>query len=66
LPQIASIADAHFLLYKSDTGGRVVSLIKELQGEDRIMEISRMLEGEERSRASRDLAVEMLGSRLFQ
>ncbi|MEQ8222758.1 MAG: DNA repair protein RecN [Candidatus Eremiobacterota bacterium] len=64
LPQIASIADTHFLLYKSDTGGRVVSLIKELHGEDRIMEISRMLEGEERSRASRELAVEMLGNRI--
>jgi len=28
------------------------------------MEISRMLEGEERSRASRELAVEMLGNRI--
>jgi len=64
LPQIASIADTHFLIYKSDTGGRVVSLIKDLHGEDRIMEISRMLEGEERSRASRDLAIEMLGNRI--
>jgi len=60
LPQIACLADTHFFLYKTELEGRAVSRIKELGEEERVEEISRMLEGEERSRASRELALKML------
>jgi len=62
LPQIASLGNSHFLLYKTEVKGRVISQVKELEGEERILEISRMLEGEDRTNASRKLAIEMINT----
>jgi len=46
LPQVASKGDSHFLVYKqTDSEGVTVSHIKQLQGEDRVHEIARMLSG---------------------
>ncbi len=45
LPQIASIADTHFLIDKSTTGERTLVVISELKGQKREKEIARMLSG---------------------
>jgi DNA repair protein RecN (Recombination protein N) len=47
LPQIASQADAHFRIEKVEKGGRVLTRILPLEGEERVEEIARMLAGDE-------------------
>jgi DNA repair protein RecN (Recombination protein N) len=47
LPQIASQADAHFRIEKREEGGRVRTLVKVLDGEERVEEIARMLAGDQ-------------------
>ena len=46
LPQLAVKASRHFLVYKEETGGRTISRIREIEGEERIKEIARLLSGE--------------------
>ena len=46
LPQVAAKGDAHYVVSKSeDASGRTVSTISEVRGEERIMEIARLLSG---------------------
>lgn len=45
LPQIASVADSHYLIEKGVKDERVHVAVKELSGEDRHEEIARMLSG---------------------
>ncbi|MBP5337154.1 MAG: DNA repair protein RecN [Bacteroidales bacterium] len=46
LPQVAAKGDAHFVVEKTvQPDGRTVSTIREVQGEDRTMEIARLLSG---------------------
>ena len=46
LPQVAAKGDAHFVVSKHITpDGRAVSSIREVQGEERTMEIARLLSG---------------------
>lgn len=47
LPQVAVFADTHMYVQKSiDESGKVYVEVKVLEGEDRVMEISRMLTGQ--------------------
>ncbi len=46
VPQIAAVADRHFLAEKSQVGGRTVAAVRRLEGKDRVAEIARMLAGE--------------------
>jgi DNA repair protein RecN (Recombination protein N) len=46
LPQIAAVADRHFLAEKSQVRGRTVAAVRRLEGKDRVAEIARMLAGE--------------------
>ena len=46
LPQIASRADEHFLVEKKTSGERTLSSIREVRGEERVMEIARLLSGD--------------------
>jgi DNA repair protein RecN (Recombination protein N) len=46
LPQIASLAEHHFLIEKKETSGRVRVTIRELTGDKRQEEIARMLGGD--------------------
>ena len=47
LPQVAAKGDAHYVVSKSVTAdGRTVSSIREVKGEERTMEIARLLSGE--------------------
>src|SRR6266498_3198499 len=46
VPQIAAVADRHFLAEKTQVRGRTVAAVRRLEGKDRVAEIARMLAGE--------------------
>jgi len=60
LHQIASYANAHFLVWKAEKGGRTVTEVKELSQEERVAEIARMIAGEEITELSLEHAREFL------
>jgi DNA repair protein RecN (Recombination protein N) len=62
LPQVASLADAHFLVTKS-SGKRAVSRIERLEDSAVVDEIARMLAGYDISTAARESARELLASK---
>ncbi len=62
LAQIASSADSQFLIEKSSADGKTFTRVKEVRGEDRVLEISRLLGGEEDSELSLEHAKQMLES----
>ena len=45
LPQIAAMADSHYLIEKSAEGGKTVTHIERLGDEESILEIARLLGG---------------------
>jgi DNA repair protein RecN (Recombination protein N) len=59
LPQIASLADSHILVYQEEKGRRVITKVKKVDREERIKEIARLLSGEE-SKAALKHAQELL------
>lgn len=61
LPQIASMADVHLQITKSEVNGRTITQITRLDGEERVKEIARMASGNE-SPASIKNAREMITS----
>ena len=61
LPQIAAMADKHFLISKSADTGRSVTDIKELSDEESVCELSRMLGGSEITDSVMANAEEMKG-----
>lgn len=61
-PQIASLADRHFLVEKSQDKNSTTVSLRELGPADRIDEIARMLAGEEITDAARENARAMLAS----
>jgi len=46
VPQIAALADRHFLAEKRESRGRTVATVRLLEGKERVAEIARMLAGE--------------------
>jgi DNA repair protein RecN (Recombination protein N) len=60
-PQIASKAQSHFWVYKSDTDKRTVTAMRELSMNDRIIEIAKMLSGNPPTEAAQANAKELLG-----
>jgi DNA repair protein RecN (Recombination protein N) len=60
LPQIASLADAHYLVSKRTERGRTVTEVKKLAAEERIDEVARMLGGETVTEIARRHAREMV------
>ncbi|MBR4151631.1 MAG: DNA repair protein RecN [Selenomonadaceae bacterium] len=61
LPQIASMADIHLQIKKSEVNGRTITTVKRLNDEERVLEISRMTSGEESLSAIKN-AREMISS----
>jgi DNA repair protein RecN (Recombination protein N) len=45
LPQIASEADSHVVVTKEEAGGRTITRIRRVEGEERLHEMARMLSG---------------------
>jgi DNA repair protein RecN (Recombination protein N) len=60
LPQVAAWADSHFVVSKDINGSVSQSDVRQVQGEDRIEEIARMLAGLENSTSAREHAAELL------
>lgn len=61
--QIASLADMHFLISKSDVNGATETAVKELDREGRIAELSRILGGIDVTASQRAAASDMLSER---
>lgn len=61
-PQIASLADSHFIVEKEITGGRTIVRTRDLNAAERVEEIARMLAGEQITEAARENARTMLAS----
>ena len=59
-PQIAAKADRHYFVYKSDGKDRTVSMMKVLDDEQRVVEIAKMLSGEQPGKAAMDNAKELI------
>jgi len=45
LSQIACLADNHLLVEKHESGGRAVTRVTQLSGEERVAELARMISG---------------------
>jgi DNA repair protein RecN (Recombination protein N) len=60
LPQVAAFADRHYRVVKSDDGSVTTSGVHALDGEGRVVELSRMLAGQEESATARAHARELL------
>ncbi len=58
--QIASLADTHYLIRKTEHDGRAETEIRMLDGEERVSEIARILGGIRVTDAARDAAREMI------
>ena len=52
LPQIAGLADHHFIVEKKTNDGRVVSSIKQLNEKERVREVAKLMSGENITDAS--------------
>jgi len=63
LAQLASSADAHFLVEKSGAAGITSTSVRSLDGDRRVQEVARMLGGDPDSAASREHARELLAAR---
>lgn len=62
LHQIAGKGTSHFFVYKNDTAARTVSSIKKLEENERILEIAKMIGGDNPSDSSIQSALELLQS----
>ena len=60
LPQVASRADHHFKVFKSNINDNIVSNITKLNGQDRINEIASMISGEKITESAINQARELL------
>jgi DNA repair protein RecN (Recombination protein N) len=62
LPQIASRADTHLLVLKTDRDGISATNVQALEGSDRVRELARLLGGDPESDVSIEHARELLGT----
>jgi DNA repair protein RecN (Recombination protein N) len=60
LPQIAALADTHYVVDKTEAKGRTTSSVRRLSDAERIEEIARMIGGVRVGEAARRAAVELL------
>ncbi len=61
LPQIAALADTHYVVDKTEAKGRTTSSVRRLSAAERVDEIARMIGGVRVGEAARRAAVELLG-----
>ena len=60
LPQIAAKGNNHYLVYKETDEKSTISMIKKIEGEERIQEIAKMLSGEKVSAVAMENARELV------
>lgn len=63
LPQIAALADQHFVVGKTEVKGRTTSTVRQLSEDERVEEIARMIGGVKVGEAAKRAALELLGAR---
>ncbi|HTP13242.1 MAG TPA: DNA repair protein RecN [Bacteroidota bacterium] len=61
LPQIASLADTHYVVEKIESHGRTTSRLRKLSDDECIREVARLLSGEEITEAGLEGAKELMG-----
>ena len=61
--QVASLADAHYLIEKSETDGRAETTIRRLDEDERVDEIARILGGLDVTLSQREAARELIAER---
>jgi DNA repair protein RecN (Recombination protein N) len=66
LPQIAAMADAHFVIEKSSTDERTITDIHRVSGEEELAELARLLGSDTLTQAALSNAQEMRGQALAQ
>jgi DNA repair protein RecN (Recombination protein N) len=62
LPQVAARGDQHYFVYKDNSSEKTISKIRLLQGEDRVVEIAKMIAGANPSAHAYQSAKELLGN----
>jgi DNA repair protein RecN (Recombination protein N) len=62
LPQIASKGQSHYFVYKDDEGATTYTRIKQLDKQERVLEIAKMLSGDKPGESALQNARELLGS----
>jgi DNA repair protein RecN (Recombination protein N) len=60
LPQIATFADHHYVIEKSQAAGRARTTVRRIEGEERTEEVARMLSGAKLTETSRKHAEQMI------
>ncbi|MCH8032603.1 MAG: DNA repair protein RecN [Bacteroidetes bacterium] len=63
LPQIAGLADHHYVVEKRLKNRRVISLIKQLDAKERIVEVAKLISGEEITEASLNGAKQLMSNK---
>lgn len=63
LPQIAALADQHFVVGKTEVKGRTTSSVRRLSNAERVEELARMIGGVKVGDAARHAAAELLGAK---
>lgn len=63
LPQIAALADAHFVVDKNETRGRTHTSVRRLAATERVDEVARMIGGIKVGDAARRAAAELLAAK---
>ena len=61
LPQIAALADSHYVVEKIEEGKRSFTSMRKLELEDRVVEVAKLMSGEEVTRAGLQGARELMG-----
>jgi DNA repair protein RecN (Recombination protein N) len=62
LPQIAAFADQHFVIEKTEKGGRTRTTIRRMEEDERAREVARMLSGAKVTETSLEHARQLLKS----
>ncbi len=60
LPQIAGFADTHFVVEKVEDGKRAITKLKKLKEKERVVEVARLMSGEEVTEAGLQSARELI------
>lgn len=60
LPQVAGKGDVHFFVYKDNSSQKTISKIKELNSEERVIELAKMIGGANPSSSALESAKELL------
>ena len=63
LPQIASQADRHYVVEKTDTDGRAISRIRKLENDEQVREVAKLMSGEKITEAALQSATEMIAAK---